>query len=99
MAEQETPKAARTFSWRWPAWTLLAVLVIAAIGLLVTALWLDSDSGHEYIIEQVEGLAPESGLRIGVGDVDGSIYDKVVITDFELRDPRGRFFHAGKVTN
>jgi len=43
---------------------ILAVLAMVLVGTIGAAFWLDSDSGHQFIIEQVEELEPENGLRI-----------------------------------
>src|SRR5690554_5093526 len=72
----------------------LLLLVIAVAG---GAYWLDSDSGHAFIIKRVEALEPEDGLRIGIGGIEGSIYKKMEIVDLELSDPKGVFFRAGRV--
>ncbi len=80
-------------------WTsLLAVVVILSIGTVGAAYWLDSDSGHNFIIDQVEGLEPADGLRIKIGRLDGSIFNSTKIKDLKLSDPDGTFFTAGETT-
>jgi translocation and assembly module TamB len=39
------------------------LLIIVAIGGVI---WLDSSSGHDFIVRQIEAQAPENGLRIGI---------------------------------
>ncbi len=73
------------------------VLLLIVIGVIGTVLWLDSDDGHAFIISQVEALEPDDGLRIHIGDIEGSIYGKARIIDLELSDPNGRFFQSGTV--
>ncbi|WP_339823701.1 translocation/assembly module TamB domain-containing protein [uncultured Parasphingorhabdus sp.] len=84
-------------TWRWPMRSLIGLAVLAILGLIGAALWLDSDSGHRYIIDQVEALEPDSGLRIGIAEIDGSIYGEAIMQGLELSDPEGRFFSAGAV--
>ncbi len=91
-AEASKPKgkARRTI------WTiLLAVLAFLAVGIIGGAFWFDSDSGHEFIIDQVEALEPEDGLRVKIGAVEGSIFGKIRIKNLQLSDPKGVFFTAG----
>ncbi|MEP2102617.1 MAG: translocation/assembly module TamB domain-containing protein [Parasphingorhabdus sp.] len=73
------------------------LLLLAAIALAAGAYWLDSDSGHEFIIREVEALEPSDGLRIRIGDINGSIYNEMEIVDLSLADPKGVFFEAGSV--
>ena len=77
--------------------SLLAILVLIILGLVGAALWLDSDSGHRYIIDQIEAQEPDNGLRIRIADIEGSIYGKAKVQGLELDDPKGRFFVAGTV--
>lgn len=76
---------------------LASILLLFVIALAGTAYWLDSENGHAFIIDQVEALEPEDGLRIGIGGIKGSIYSEMEIVDLELADPKGVFFRAGSV--
>ncbi len=79
-------------------WAVLGtMLLVLAIALAGAALWLDSDSGHDFIIGQVEALEPEDGLRVAIGGIDGSIYSEMEIVDLRLSDPKGMFFEADRV--
>ncbi len=80
----------------WQRWLLIGLLslLLAAGGALV---WLDSESGHRFLIGRIARVAPESGLRISVGGIDGSIYSKATLHDVALSDPQGRFFVAPRV--
>tara|TARA_R110002033_G_scaffold82668_3_gene133557 strand:+ start:315 stop:4487 length:4173 start_codon:yes stop_codon:yes gene_type:complete len=97
MAEHLESPAARSRRWRWPLRSLLALAVLAGLALAGAALWLDSDAGHRFIIGQVEALAPETGLRIRVGEIDGSIYSEAEVKGLTLSDPKGTFFRAETV--
>lgn len=75
-----------------------ALLVVVALAMTAVAYWLDSDSGHEFLIKRVEAIEPENGMRIGIGAIKGSIYREMEIVDLALSDPKGVFFQAGSVT-
>ncbi|MEP2987684.1 MAG: translocation/assembly module TamB domain-containing protein [Parasphingorhabdus sp.] len=99
MADVDTKEPASKSTVMRTIWTsLLAIIVILSIGTVGAAYWLDSDSGHNFIVEQVEGLQPEDGLRIKIGELEGSIFNSTKIKDLELSDPNGTFFTAGETT-
>ncbi|QTD54523.1 translocation/assembly module TamB domain-containing protein [Parasphingorhabdus cellanae] len=74
-----------------------SVLLLAVVVLTGGAYWLDSEGGHKFIISEIEALEPGDGLRIRIGDIEGSIYDQMEIVDLRLADPEGQFFEAGRV--
>jgi translocation and assembly module TamB len=81
---------------RWQRWLL--GLILAAILIVGGALaWLDTASGHRFLVSRIDRIAPESGLRIHVERIDGSIYRKAVLRGLILSDPNGRFFSAPRV--
>ncbi|MBO9582004.1 MAG: translocation/assembly module TamB domain-containing protein [Sphingobium sp.] len=67
---------------------LLALVAALAVGALR---WLDSESGHSFVLSRIAGLEPASGLRIRVGSIEGSIYSKARLRDVQLLDPEGEF--------
>ena len=69
------------------------LLTIAAIGAVI---WLDSSSGHDFIVRQIEAQAPKNGLRIGIDRIDGSIYAKPTVKGLTLSDPKGVFLRVDK---
>ncbi|MPT47245.1 MAG: translocation/assembly module TamB [Sphingobium sp.] len=75
---------------RWVAALLVLLLAAVAGGLI----WLDSPSGHRFVVQQVEQLRPENGLTIKIGRIDGSLYRKATIRDLRLSDPKGIFFSS-----
>jgi translocation and assembly module TamB len=85
---------------RWPARiakTLLALilaLLIAAAGFVV---FLDTQAGHRWIAERIERQAPRSGLRIGIGRIDGSIWGATRLRDVRLSDPQGLFAQSPEI--
>jgi len=86
----------RTSRRRWLRLRHKLLLVLVAIGLLCAGAlaWLDSGPGHRFVARNIESLALESGLRISIGRIDGSIYDAAVFHDVRLSDPDGVFFSS-----
>ena len=97
MAKHTETSGAKKKAWRWPMRSLLALAVLAIVAVVGAAIWLDSDSGHRFIIDQVEALEPANGLRIRVADIEGSIYGKAEVQGLALSDPKGQFFKAETV--
>ncbi|MEQ8745088.1 translocation/assembly module TamB domain-containing protein [Parasphingorhabdus sp.] len=97
MVEHTETSGAKKKAWRWPMRSLLALAVLAIVSVVGAAIWLDSDSGHRFIIDQVEALEPANGLRIRVADIEGSIYGKAEVQGLALSDPKGQFFRAESV--
>lgn len=63
--------------------------------LTVFLLWIaDTSIGHRFIADRIAAQAPQSGLRIRIGRIDGSIYSKARLRDVRLYDPGGLFFHT-----
>ena len=80
-------------------WVTLAKVLAIILGALVALaagflLWLNSDSGRRFIVNQINGLEMASGLRIHVDEIEGSIWDKMTVRGLTLSDPRGAFFAA-----
>ena len=94
-AQTLTAKSGRS---RWPYYTILAVVGLLLVGIISGGLWLDSKSGHRYIISQIEALEPENGLRIEVSSIEGSIFGNAQLIDLALSDPKGKFFTSGKTS-
>ena len=74
----------------------IARWILIALGglllLIVAALWFaDTSTGHRLIVDRIAKIAPKNGLRIRVGRIDGSIYNKARLVDVRLDDPSGTF--------
>ncbi|PZU60511.1 MAG: hypothetical protein DI547_02560 [Sphingobium sp.] len=93
---EEAPMPLPRRRGRWQRWVLA---ILAGLVLIVGAamLWLDTAPGHRFLAGRVARIAPQSGLRIEVGGIEGSIYSKAVLRDLHLSDPTGRFFSAPRV--
>ncbi|TFI59025.1 translocation/assembly module TamB [Sphingomonas parva] len=66
---------------------LLALLVLAA----GAAILLDTGAGHRFLADRIAALAPNSGLRIHIGRIEGSIWNDTKLRDVRLYDPDGLF--------
>lgn len=75
------------FSRRALSLVVLALLLAVAGGLL----WLDSAPGHRFVARQIGAWTPQSGLKVAVGRIDGSIYKDATLRDVRFSDPRGAF--------
>ncbi|MFZ2995134.1 MAG: translocation/assembly module TamB domain-containing protein [Sphingobium sp.] len=100
--DEDMPKAAavpprrRAWDGRWQRWVL--GLLVGAILIVAGALmWLDTGSGHRFLVSRIGTIKPPSGLHIDVERIDGSIYRKAVLRNLTLSDASGRFFHAPRV--
>jgi translocation and assembly module TamB len=66
---------------------LLALIILAAAG----AILLDTGPGHRFLADRIAALAPNSGLRIHIGRIEGSIWSDTRLRDVRLYDPDGLF--------
>ncbi|MDQ3477747.1 MAG: translocation/assembly module TamB domain-containing protein [Pseudomonadota bacterium] len=69
---------------------LLGLLTVAA---LLVAL-LDTGPGRRLVVDQIEGLEFENGMRIGIDRIDGSLYGEATIHGLTLYDPKGAFLRV-----
>lgn len=75
---------------RWLLGALLALIVLAGLALVA----INTGPGRQFVASKIEGLQFANGMKIGVGQIDGSLYGKMTIHDFTLSDPKGVFFKA-----
>ncbi|MET0365036.1 MAG: translocation/assembly module TamB, partial [Sphingobium sp.] len=86
--EEAAAPVRRRRAGRWQIGLLgliIALLAAVAVGLW----WIDTPSGHRFIAARITQMRPASGLRIGVGQIDGSVYKQIVLRDVALGDPNG----------
>ncbi|HEV2567187.1 translocation/assembly module TamB domain-containing protein [Sphingomonas sp.] len=73
-------------------WKLALLLPIALLLAFLAAIWsVDTDAGHRFLIDRIERLQTRTGLKIGIGRIDGSIYGRARLKDVRLYDPKGLF--------
>ncbi|PZN96118.1 MAG: hypothetical protein DCF31_04895 [Alphaproteobacteria bacterium] len=72
---------------------MLVVLVVVLLAALVygTTRWIDTESGRNFIVRQLPGYKPASGLTIRAGRIDGSLFGKATIHDIVIGDATGTF--------
>lgn len=70
--------------------TLISIAVLAGL-VAITGLLLDTVPGRRWLAEQISELEFENGLRIDIGRIDGSIYNRAIIRDLTLSDPEKAF--------
>ncbi|WP_066762196.1 translocation/assembly module TamB domain-containing protein [Sphingobium sp. CCH11-B1] len=104
MAQDDTlpPSDAVVVREKRPLWQKIAIGVIGlvvALLLLVGGLLLglNTQPGKRFLIGQIAALQMESGMKIEVGRIEGSIYSDMVIHDLVLRDPKGVFAVSPRV--
>lgn len=73
---------------------LVALLLVAVLGLY---LWLDTQSGRNFVTRQIGALTFANGMTIGIGRIEGSVYGAMHIHDLTLRDTKGVFLAAPDV--
>ncbi|HEX8447082.1 MAG TPA: translocation/assembly module TamB domain-containing protein [Sphingomonas sp.] len=77
-------------------WVGIAVAALVAL-LLLVVLGLNTAPGRNFVRGQLDGYETASGLRIGVGRLEGSLYGALTIRDLTLSDPKGVFARAPAV--
>ncbi|MFN3468136.1 MAG: translocation/assembly module TamB domain-containing protein [Novosphingobium sp.] len=88
----QAPRARPKGQWWRGALRRLAILLAAAAALVAAALVvLDSPLGHRLVADRIAALAPQSGLRIEIGRIEGSIYRAARLRDVRVSDPEGVF--------
>src|SRR6476469_3430337 len=73
---------------------LFIALLLLLAGLLVL---LDSAPGHRFIIDQLSRMETQSGLRIRIGRIDGSIFGKSQLRNVTVADGRGVFLTSPNI--
>src|SRR5438309_8017410 len=71
----------------------IAFLFLLA-GLIVL---LDSAPGHRFIVDQISRLETQSGVRIRIGRIDGSIFGKSQLRNVSIADSRGIFLTSPNI--
>jgi len=76
---------------RWLGYTVLTLLVALLITGWAAVRWIDTEAGHRFLIRQIAGWQPASGLRVSVGSIEGRVFKSMVLRDVRFADPKGRF--------
>ncbi|MET0241336.1 MAG: translocation/assembly module TamB domain-containing protein [Sphingobium sp.] len=78
----------------WPRRVLIGLGgLFAALMLIVIGgyFWLRTDSGRGFVASQISGLAFDSGMKIGIERIDGSIFSNMTVHGLSVSDPKGVF--------
>ncbi|OYW80886.1 MAG: hypothetical protein B7Z26_05800, partial [Asticcacaulis sp. 32-58-5] len=96
----ETPPETKAKPKRAATIAKIAGLTLAFIAaLLLLVVWgLDSGAGKGFLIDRINGLKFDNGLKISVGRIDGSLYKRAVIRDIKISDTKGVFAQSPAVT-
>jgi translocation and assembly module TamB len=97
VTEIHTIPRGRVWARRTVKWTGITVGTLILL-LLLFWVWLNSDFGKRFVVKQINGLEMASGLDIGVGSIEGSLFGKLTLHNLTLSDPKGRFFAANQAT-
>jgi translocation and assembly module TamB len=78
---------------RWLAYVALGL--VALVGLLMAGL--NTEPGRRFVADRIAALEFANGLKIGIGQIDGSLYGRMTIRRFTLSDPKGQFLSSPEV--
>ena len=69
-------------------WLLAGLLTIVALAIA----FLHTPPGRQFIVDQITAFAPASGLRVEVGEIDGSVLWSSTLYDVKLYDANDTLF-------
>lgn len=75
---------------------LAGLLVVLALGGAVVVL--DSPLGHRFVADRIAALEPQSGLRLRIGRIEGTLFGAMSLHEVVLSDPQGRFMVVPEAT-
>lgn len=73
-------------------------VVALAVLAVVLALAINTGPGRGFLVRQIGNLEPESGLKVRIGRIDGSLYSRFTVHDLRLYDLDGQFLAIPEVT-
>jgi translocation and assembly module TamB len=98
MDDAEAPPAPARPRWiaimKWIGFGIAALVLLA----IIPVLGLNTQPGRRFVVDRIGAFETESGIRIGIGRIDGSLYGRMILRSVELRDTRGAFARAGELT-
>ncbi len=87
----------RPLGWRIAKWAGITVLALAVL-VAALVLGLNTGPGKRFVVRQIEALEFETGMKIAIGEIDGSLYGEMVLRDLAVSDPQGVFLTSPEVT-
>lgn len=91
MADEETTETQATFTPRRIAFGAGAIFMAALLAFIAGYFWLDTKAGHGFIARQVAAMKFENGMKIRIGEIEGSIYRNATVRNLQILDPKGVF--------
>ena len=85
----------------WLTRTIIAIIGVFVAFVVIAVggyYWFDSQSGKRFVVGQIEALTFENGVKIRIGSLGGSLYNKVTLNDVALVDTKGIFASAKVAT-
>ncbi|MXP25700.1 hypothetical protein GRI39_06545 [Altererythrobacter indicus] len=76
------------FVLRWSARVVFALLGIVALAVI----FLHTPPGRQFIVDQLSSYAPASGLKVEVGEIDGSVLWGSTLKDVRFFDKNNKLF-------
>ena len=73
---------------------VLALLIVIVVG---TYIWLDTNSGRQFINKNIASFELENGIKIRAARIEGSIYGDMRLIDVTMADAKGVFASAPTV--
>ncbi|HEY0960084.1 MAG TPA: hypothetical protein VGE05_12565, partial [Novosphingobium sp.] len=91
----EAREAARGMHWflrvvKWLAISLVSLAILIGVGIFV----LDTGLGRRFVADQIQALEFETGMKIRVERIEGSIYGRMVLRNFSVSDTKGEFLFS-----
>lgn len=77
----------------WAGGAILGLILLA--GLLLLAI--NTGPGRRFVANKIGGFSTQSGLKVQVGRIDGSIYGDMVLRDVRVSDTKGVFATAPRI--
>lgn len=74
--------------------SFVSIALLAMLGVAALLALLDTGPGHRLIVDRIAAVAPDNGLRIRIGRIEGSIWGRTRLRDVRLYDPQGLFAEA-----
>ncbi|RHW19289.1 hypothetical protein D1610_04055 [Sphingomonas gilva] len=82
--------------WRIAKWA--GIVVVSLVLLAVLAVFaLNTAPGRRFLVSHLDGYELASGLKINLGQLDGSLYGKLTIYELRLSDPKGVFAYSPRI--
>ncbi|HVZ29238.1 MAG TPA: translocation/assembly module TamB domain-containing protein [Asticcacaulis sp.] len=99
----EVAKAqAAKVDWKKLRWRrILAYVAAVGAGIVVliaaTGIGLNTDPGKRFLLGLINGFATDTGLKVHIGALEGSIYGDLTLRDIQVSDPKGVFLTSPRV--